>query len=376
MKYVLCKECKGYYVLKKGELFNDFDKCLCGGDLEHIKTPKNTLKLNNSENDGKFGKNRGGYLLCKKCHGYYVLQKGESIHDFVKCRCGGDLEYIQTHREVMDKYLAVEKKDLHEDPHYLNQEGLSLYHAKKYSDAIEMFEQALKIYPEFTEALNNKGNSIIQIIKNKKSLERIKGYKKALSCYNNALEIEPRNMDILNNKGLALAYLGDYENSYKVLEEAVKINPHDLGTNILLKKIRAIIIKNFTTKGYEKLESGNYTESLKYINKVLELKPDDIEALMYKGGILFATRNYGEAIKCFDVVIYIKGDHSIAWYSKGESMERLKLYQEAVECYEKVVEITSKRRGNLPAENISPVLNMDLIADAQEHVNRIKKKVK
>jgi tetratricopeptide (TPR) repeat protein len=58
-----------------------------------------------------------------------------------------------------------------------------------------------------------------------KSMDKIKGYKKALSCYNKALELEPSNLDILNNKALALAYLGDYENSYKILNQVVQDNP-------------------------------------------------------------------------------------------------------------------------------------------------------
>ncbi len=35
-----------------------------------------------------------GYLVCKKCGGYYKLQPGESAEDFTSvCKCGGELEY-------------------------------------------------------------------------------------------------------------------------------------------------------------------------------------------------------------------------------------------------------------------------------------------
>jgi tetratricopeptide (TPR) repeat protein len=370
MKYVLCKKCKGYYVLQKGESKDDFGNCRCGGKLEYVETHSENLDKNQDQGDGGTGKIRGGYLLCNSCHGYYLLQKGETVEDFLRCRCGGELEYIKTHDEIIKKFSPLEK-DPEKDYEQLNNQGLTFYHKKKYSHAIKLYDQALKIHPDFPEALNNKGNAIIQMIKNKKSMDRIKGYKKALSCYNKALEIQPSNLDILNNKGLALAYLGDYENSYKIFEEAVKINPQDLGTKIKRKKVSQIIIEDYTSKGYEKLKNGNYNEAIKYFNKLLEIKPDDIDALMYKGGALFATRNYEEAIKCFDVVIYIKKDHSIAWFSKGEALERLNGYDKAAKCYEKTVEISSKRRGNLKAENISPVLNMDLITDALEHIKKL-----
>lgn len=370
MKYVLCKKCKGYYILQEGESINDFGNCRCGGELEYVETHSENLNKYLDRNEGEKGKISGGYLLCDKCHGYYLLQKGEKLEDFLNCRCGGTLEYIKTHDEVMGKFSPMEK-DPEKDYEHFNNQGLTLYHKKKYSQAIKLYDQALKIHPDFPEALNNKGNAIIQMIKNKKSMDKIKGYRKALSCYNKALEIQPSNLDILNNKGLALAYLGDYENSYKVFEEAVKINPQDLGTKIKRKKVSEILIEEYTHKGYDKLKNGNYNGAIKYFNKLLEIKPDDINALMYKGGALFATKNYEEAIKCFDVVIYIKKDHSIAWFSKGEALERLDRYDEAVKCYEKTVEISSQRRGNLKAENVSPVLNMDLITDALEHLKKL-----
>lgn len=34
-----------------------------------------------------------GYLVCKKCDGYYQLEPGESPENFDKCQCGGELEY-------------------------------------------------------------------------------------------------------------------------------------------------------------------------------------------------------------------------------------------------------------------------------------------
>lgn len=45
--YVKCKECSGYYELKKGEFLDDFSKCTCGGELEYWKPdfPKVKSKL-------------------------------------------------------------------------------------------------------------------------------------------------------------------------------------------------------------------------------------------------------------------------------------------------------------------------------------------
>jgi hypothetical protein len=41
-----------------------------------------------------------GYLICKKCGGYYELQPGESPDDFGNCECGGEFIYSDTLDEL------------------------------------------------------------------------------------------------------------------------------------------------------------------------------------------------------------------------------------------------------------------------------------
>ena len=48
-----------------------------------------------SEELSEFEKENHGFLVCKDCKGYYELQKGESPEDFEQCDCGGELQYVQ-----------------------------------------------------------------------------------------------------------------------------------------------------------------------------------------------------------------------------------------------------------------------------------------
>ncbi len=41
-----------------------------------------------------------GYLVCKKCGGYYELKEGEAINDFQSCECNGKLEYVKSLDEL------------------------------------------------------------------------------------------------------------------------------------------------------------------------------------------------------------------------------------------------------------------------------------
>lgn len=47
-----------------------------------------------------------GYLVCKRCGGYYKLREGESANDFVSCQCYGLLVYV----ESLDDYSEAPKR--------------------------------------------------------------------------------------------------------------------------------------------------------------------------------------------------------------------------------------------------------------------------
>jgi hypothetical protein len=55
-----------------------------------------------------------GYLICKKCGGYYELQLGESPEDFDNCQCGGKLEYYALQKPEQNHNTAKNPPEVHE----------------------------------------------------------------------------------------------------------------------------------------------------------------------------------------------------------------------------------------------------------------------
>lgn len=41
------------------------------------------------------------YIVCDDCGGYYKLENEESLEDFDKCQCGGNLRYAQSFKEII-----------------------------------------------------------------------------------------------------------------------------------------------------------------------------------------------------------------------------------------------------------------------------------
>jgi H+/Cl- antiporter ClcA len=56
-----------------------------------------------------------GYLICDKCGGHYELKSGESPEDFVKCECGGALEYVENLDNVVPSESLGEKASIFPD---------------------------------------------------------------------------------------------------------------------------------------------------------------------------------------------------------------------------------------------------------------------
>lgn len=44
------------------------------------------------------------YIGCDRCGGYYKLEEGESLDDFERCQCGGNLSYVDPSKEIENKH--------------------------------------------------------------------------------------------------------------------------------------------------------------------------------------------------------------------------------------------------------------------------------
>ena len=89
-------------------------------------------------------------------------------------------------------------------------EGLNLDYERKYEKAIEKYDKALEIKPNYAEALHKKGRALVMIGK----------YKEAIECYDKALEIEPNDTNAWKDKGLALEKIGKKKEAKEYFKKA------------------------------------------------------------------------------------------------------------------------------------------------------------
>ncbi len=144
----------------------------------------------------------------------------------------------------------------------LFERGMAFFKLGEYHIAIEFFDKALEIDPEFKLALNNKGASLMMLGR----------FDEAIKCYDKLLELNPNHHLALSNKGFCLTKLGKYEEAIESFDKLIGIDSN----NYL-----AWINKGSTLMSMKKLE-----EAVECYEKALGLNPESEEAKEAKEKIL------------------------------------------------------------------------------------------
>ncbi|MEB3341139.1 tetratricopeptide repeat protein [Okeania sp.] len=158
-------------------------------------------------------------------------------------------------------------------------------------EAINAYNQALKIYPEMAEIWNNRGVA----------LTRLKMFDEAIASYDRALQIQPDYADAWNNRGVSLIELQHYQEGINSFEQGIKVKPDyaDAWNNrgVCLAKIQ------------------KYQEAVKSYNQAIAIRNNYTDAWNNRGVSLMKLGIYEEAIACFDNAVKIKPNYSNAWYN-------------------------------------------------------------
>jgi len=91
------------------------------------------------------------------------------------------------------------------------------FEQNKYKQAINLYDRAIKGFPQNPESYYGKGEV----------LEQLKRYKDALECYDHALKLNSSNAEYYSSKGEVLIQLSKYDEAIKSFAKAIKINPSE-----------------------------------------------------------------------------------------------------------------------------------------------------
>ena len=251
------------------------------------------------------------------------------------------------------------------------------------TEAVGYLESAMKIYPDYADALFTLGNvyhdlgdydkEIALMAKQEKAgktnnmmfynagnAKLEKGdFAGAIKMYRTALDMTPNNVEPYVNMGSAYLQMGNIDSAVFCLEKAISINPNypqayiNLGTAYfsLKNKEKAIIniqksleldpksVEANVVLGNYYLSEKNMDKALFYLEKGYQLNPNYAVGVYNYGVALVGNKEYQKAIPIFKQAINVNPNYLEAIMNVGYCHLSLGNYDESILYYEKVVQL-------------------------------------
>jgi protein O-mannosyl-transferase len=160
-----------------------------------------------------------------------------------------------------------------------NNRGLAKKNLGDKEGALQDYNRAIEITPEYSLAYNNRGNL----------KEKLGDREGALIDYNRTIEIKPDYAEAYNNRGILYHNLNDNEGSLKDLNRAIELKPDYPDA--------------LNNRGNLKTELNDNDGAILDYNRAIELNPDYAEAYNGIGSCYFSIKDYNKAISSFEKAI-------------------------------------------------------------------------
>jgi tetratricopeptide (TPR) repeat protein len=193
--------------------------------------------------------------------------------------------------------------------------GAVLARQGKAQEAINHFEQALRLKPDYAEAHNNLGTALFQAGQ----------VQEAIDHYEQALRLAPDFVDAHLNLGLALMGQGKAQEAIDHYEQALRLKPDYAEAHNKL--------------GTALMEQGRMQEAIGHFEQAVRIQPDYVKAQCNWGNALLRLGKVQEAIGHYEQAVRTQPDYANAHYNLGVALETLGHTPEAIQHYEQALRI-------------------------------------
>jgi tetratricopeptide (TPR) repeat protein len=235
----------------------------------------------------------------------------------------GVFNYAQARNDIAREHFENALDDANLIPanqytaEYWNNKGIAHHYLQQYDEAINCFDKAIELDPNFYKAFHNKGLS----------LRNIGNYHEALRSIEKSITIKPQYYLAWNSKGLVLNDLRQYDKAIECFDKV--ISEHHGG--VLVKYAisnKVIVFANTGNIG----DAYNLAENeLSEINKQY--------ALDTRAFVLFKMQKLDDAEELLNKAIIADKDDKLVWLHAGNVHHEKKEYDSAVRCYNKALKL-------------------------------------
>jgi tetratricopeptide (TPR) repeat protein len=215
------------------------------------------------------------------------------------------------------------------------------FYAKRYTESDKFCTAILQTVPNYVDAINLLG-MISQKI-NRHDLAIVQ-FQKAINIYNNRASL-------YYNLGTSLYQLERKEEAIQALKTALVKEPENIQIinylNSIADKAESISRTSIQShneqealqQGFAFIKLGQMDKAIHWYRKVLEINPENIEALSNIGGALQTIGKLEEAIAIYQKTVSIKPEFAEAYSNLGSALATQGKLEEAVTSYQKAISI-------------------------------------
>jgi tetratricopeptide (TPR) repeat protein len=201
------------------------------------------------------------------------------------------------------------------NPRAHNSLGSVLAEQGRLEEAARHFSEALRIMPDYVDALNNLGSA----------QGRMGKPKEGVKYFSEALRIDPDYGEAHYNMGIVLERLGNFDLAVTHLLEAIRIRPDYWEAHNSLGSIQ--------------MKQGKLREAERHTLEALRLNPDYAEAYNNLGSALARQGKRKEAMEHFSKALNLNPEYADAHYNFGVALREEGRLEEAVDHFSEVIRI-------------------------------------
>jgi tetratricopeptide (TPR) repeat protein len=207
--------------------------------------------------------------------------------------------------------------------------GSALSDEGKWTEAIPHLKTALRIRPDYPDALVNLGVALVNLDRREE----------AIPYYERALQINPYSSEAHYNLGDALAAQGKIPEAIQHFEQALKSEPDHAGAHYDLGLYLGI--------------EGKWDEAIPHFEQSFRFKVDQADARYITGVALATQKKWAEAIRLYQQAIQLKPALAEARYRLGIALSAQHKWPEALESFHQALALATSQGDAALAESIN-----------------------